>query len=79
MNTRAGWSIGAVLLAVFGAAAAAEPMIDEIVVTAKVAHASSAPTQELAAESKDVLTSAAPVIAFPKLQIEVPKLAPEHG
>jgi hypothetical protein len=79
MNTRAGLTIGAVLLAVFGAASAAEPMIDEIVVTAKVAHGSSAPTQELAAEWKDVLTSAAPVITLPKIQIEMPTLAPEHG
>jgi hypothetical protein len=54
-------------------------MIDEIVVTAKVAHGSSAPTQELAAEWKDVLTSAAPVITLPKIQIEMPTLAPEHG
>ena len=79
MNTRAGLSIGAVLLTVFGAAAAAEPVIDEIVVTAKVAHGSSAPSTEMVSESKDVLTSAAPVIVLPKIQIEAPKLAPEHG
>jgi len=79
MNTRAGLSIGALLLTVFGAAAAAEPAIDEIVVTAKVAHGSPAPSVEMVAESKDVLTSTAPVIVLPKIQIETPKLAPEHG
>jgi hypothetical protein len=78
MKTRVGLSIGAVLLTVFGAAAASEPVIDEIVVTAKVAHGSPAPSTELVAEWKDVLT-VAPVIVLPKIQIETPKLEPEHG
>jgi hypothetical protein len=79
MNTRAGLSIGAVLLTLFGAAASAEPVIDEIVVTAKIEHGSPAPSAELVTESKDALTNAAPVIELPKIQIETPKLAPEHG
>ena len=79
MNTRAGLSMAAVLLTLFGAAASAEPMIDEIVVTAKIEHGSPAPSAELVTESKDVLTNAAPVIELPKIQIETPKLAPGHG
>lgn len=79
MNTRAGLSIGAVLLMACGAAAAADPAIDVIVVTAKVAHGSPAQSDELVAELKDVLTSAAPVITLPKIQIEVPQLADERG
>ncbi|HET8698523.1 MAG TPA: hypothetical protein VFO94_13605 [Gammaproteobacteria bacterium] len=78
MKTRVGLSIGAMLLTVFGAAAASEPVIDEIVVTAKVAHGSPAPSAELVAEWKDVLT-VAPVIELPKIQIDTPKLEPEHG
>jgi len=79
MNTRAGLSIGAVLLTLFGAAASAEPMIDEIVVTAKIAHGSPVPSAALVAESKDALTNAMPVIELPKIEIAMPKLAPEHG
>jgi hypothetical protein len=78
MKTRVGLSIGAVLLTVFGAAAASEPVIDEIVVTARITHGSPAPSDELVAESKDVL-SVPPVIVLPKIQIETPKLEPEHG
>ena len=80
MNTRAGLSIGVVLLlTVFGAAVASEPAIDEIVVIAKVAHGSPASSEQLVAESKEVLTSVAPVIVLPKLDIETPKLEPGHG
>jgi len=79
MNTRAGLSIGAVLLLAFGAAAAAEPAIDEIVVTAKVVHSSPAQSDEIVAELKDALPSAAPVVALPKIEIVMPQLVAEHG
>ncbi|HET7134122.1 MAG TPA: hypothetical protein VFJ95_17820 [Gammaproteobacteria bacterium] len=78
MKTRVGLSIGAVLLTVFGAAAASEPVTDVIVVTGRVAHGAPAPSDELVAESRDAL-SVPPVIVLPKIQIETPKLEPEHG
>ncbi len=72
--------VGAALILSLGTASAGETAIDEMVVTAKLAtHSQVTPVDRLDLQSKEALSGSALVIELPKMEVELPRLTPEHG